>query len=53
MKYHYLTTVALVFAAFAFTSCEQRSDAEKAADEIGDAIEEIGDEIGDAARELE
>lgn len=33
---------------FAFVSCEQKSPAEKAADDMKDAVEEVGDAVEDA-----
>lgn len=53
------STITLTLAAFGiassfvFSSCEKRSDAEKAADDIGDAVEEVADEIGDAIKKAE
>lgn len=50
----YLALAAFgIISSFLFSSCEKRSDAEKAADDIGDAIEEVADEIGDAVKKAE
>jgi len=34
-------------------SCEKKSPAEKAADDVGDAVEEAVDETGDAVRKAD
>lgn len=45
-KTHYLLMAALPF--FVLSACEEKSPAEKAADDIEDAAEEVGDAIEDA-----
>ncbi len=35
------------------TSCEKKSPAEKAVDDVGDAVEEAVDETGDAVRKAD
>ena len=37
----------------ATASCEKKSPAEKAVDDVGDAVEEAVDEAGDAARKAD
>ena len=50
----YLALAAFgIASSFVFSSCDKRSDTEKAADEIGDAIEEVADEVGDAIKKVE
>ena len=42
------TSMVLVTA-----SCEKKSPAEKAVDDVGDAVEEAADEVGDAVRKAD
>ena len=42
----YLLAVSL--SLFSLSNCEQKTPAEEAADEVGDAMEDSADEIGDA-----
>jgi hypothetical protein len=41
------------FLILATAACEKKSPAEKAADDVGDAVEEAADEIGDAVRKAD
>jgi hypothetical protein len=44
-----LSALGLAAALFA-VGCEKKSPAEKAVDDVGDAVEEAADEVGDAVR---
>ncbi len=37
----------------ATAACEKKSPAEKAVDDVGDAVEEAADEVGDAVRKAD
>lgn len=37
-------------AILVVAACEEKSPAEKAVDDVGDAVEEAADEVGDAVR---
>lgn len=38
-------------AVFSLSSCEKKTPAEEAADDMSDAIEDAGDDIGDAIKD--
>lgn len=43
-----LSICLLISPLFLFASCEDKTPAEKAAEDIGDAAEEVGDAVEDA-----
>ena len=56
MKAFYFTPTSAILAAVSvpvlmLSGCERKSEPEKAADEIGDKIEDVADEVGDAVEE--
>ena len=49
----YLALAAFgIASSFLFSSCEKQTPAEKAADDIGDAVEEVADGVEDAVEEV-
>lgn len=49
-KKHMIMSVLGTTMLFVATGCEKKSPAEKAVDDVGDAVEEAVDEAGDAVR---
>lgn len=52
-KRHMIMSILGAGAVLAAAGCEKKSPAEKAADDVGDAVEEAADEAGDAVRQAD
>lgn len=52
-KKHMILSVLGGTMVFLTAGCEKKSPAEKAIDDVGDAVEEVADEVGDAVRKAD
>ncbi len=53
LKKHMILSVLGSAMVLLTASCEKKSPAEKAVDDVGDAVEEAADEVGDAVRKAD